>query len=78
VKSLQQEFTDMADLEFRARSVVDRMALALQASLLVRHAPAMVSDAFCAGRLAAVGQHNYGTLPKGVDAAGIIRRARGG
>jgi putative acyl-CoA dehydrogenase len=78
VKSLQQEFADMADLEFRARSVVDRMALALQASLLVRHAPAMVSDAFCAGRLAAVGQHNYGTLPKGVDAAEIIRRARGG
>ena len=78
VKALQQEFADLSDLEFRARDVVDRMALALQASLMVRHAPAMVSDAFCAGRLAGVGQHNYGTLPRGTDAAGIIRRARGG
>ncbi|MDO8330983.1 MAG: acyl-CoA dehydrogenase family protein [Fluviicoccus sp.] len=77
VKALHHEFADFNDLEFRARDVVDRMALALQASLMVRHAPAMASDAFCTSRLAGVGQHNYGTLPRGTDAAGIINRARG-
>ena len=33
-----------------------RMALVLQGSLLVRHAPAAVADAFCASRLAADGE----------------------
>jgi putative acyl-CoA dehydrogenase len=75
VKSLQSEFHDMADLEYRARDVVDRMALALQAALLVQSAPACVADAFCASRLASSGHHNYGTLPRGVDCAAIIARA---
>ena len=57
-------------------SMKDRMALAIQAALLVQHAPAVVSDAFCASRLAAhAGQRNYGTLPRGVDCAAIIERA---
>ena len=34
-----------------ARRAVEELALAFQASLLVRHAPAFVSDAFCAARL---------------------------
>ena len=75
VGALQQEFRDMAELEFRARDIVDRMALALQAALLVQHAPAAVADAFCGSRLALVGHHNYGTLPRGTDSAAIIERA---
>ena len=35
-----------------ARRLVESMALVLQGSLLVRHAPADVADAFCASRLA--------------------------
>ena len=46
------EFTDLEAIEPRARRVVERMALCLQGSLLVRHAPAAVADAFCAARLA--------------------------
>ncbi len=72
---LAAELSDTRDLEFRARDLVDRMALALQASLLVRHAPAFVSDAFCLSRLAQRTEHNYGTLPRGVDAAAILARA---
>ena len=53
----------------------ERMALALQASLLVRSAPAFVADAFCASRLAPQGSFNYGALPRGVDVAAIIERA---
>jgi putative acyl-CoA dehydrogenase len=73
--ALQKEFGDLGDLEYRARDVVDRMALALQAALLVQHAPAPVADAFCASRLGASGHHNYGALPRGVDCAAIIARA---
>jgi putative acyl-CoA dehydrogenase len=62
------------DPEFEARSVVSDLAVALQASLLVRNAPAAVSDAFCASRLAGVGRA-YGTLPPSVDADAIIARA---
>ena len=75
VATLLREFGDQADLESRARSLVDRMALALQASLLLRHAPPFVSDAFCRSRLECVGAHQYGALPRGVDRAGIIGRA---
>lgn len=75
VSTLQQEFRDMAELEFRARDIVDRMALSLQAALLVQHAPAAVADAFCSSRLALVGHHNYGSLPRGSDCAAIIARA---
>ena len=46
------EFADPEDARDRARRVVERMALCLQASLLVRHAPPAVADAFCAARLA--------------------------
>ncbi|MGZ5276794.1 MAG: isovaleryl-CoA dehydrogenase [Caldimonas sp.] len=75
VEALHGELADPADAEYRARSVVDRMALALQAALLVQHAPAFVADAFCASRLADGGHRNYGTLPRGVDCAAIIERA---
>ncbi|MBA3059042.1 MAG: isovaleryl-CoA dehydrogenase [Gammaproteobacteria bacterium] len=75
IAALATDLKDLRDFEYRARDVVDRMALALQASLLVRHAPAFVSDAFCQSRLGQVGQHNYGTLARGIDAAAIIARA---
>jgi putative acyl-CoA dehydrogenase len=75
---LCKDLNDLRDFEFRARDVVDRMALALQASLLVRHAPAFVSDAFCRSRLEQRGQHNYGSLPRGVDCAALIGRATPG
>jgi putative acyl-CoA dehydrogenase len=63
------------DAQFAARRVVEDLALALQGSLLVRHAPAAVADAFCAARLGGEGGHAYGTLPVGVDAGAILDRA---
>ena len=41
------------DDEAAARALTQRLALALQGSLLVRFAPSYVADAFCASRLAA-------------------------
>ena len=75
VAALATDLSDLGDVEYRARDLVDRLALALQASLLVRHAPSFVSDAFCHSRLGQTGQHNYGTLPRGVDVTAIIERA---
>jgi putative acyl-CoA dehydrogenase len=63
------------DPQFGARRLVEDLALALQASLLVMHAPSYVSEAFCAARLDGQGGRAYGTLPAGVDATAIIDRA---
>jgi putative acyl-CoA dehydrogenase len=63
------------DPQFVARRLVEELALALQASLLVRHAPPPVADAFCAARLAGDSGRVYGTLPPGTDASAIIDRA---
>ena len=75
VAGLVKEMEDLRDIEYRARDLVDRMALVLQASLLLRHAPSFVADAFCQSRLEQRGHHNYGTLPRGVDCAAILARA---
>ncbi|MCX5241095.1 acyl-CoA dehydrogenase family protein [Streptomyces prunicolor] len=61
--------------ETGARRLVEQMALALQASLLVRHAPAAVADAFCATRLGGDWGHAFGTLPDSADLDTILARA---
>ncbi len=61
--------------ESGARRVVEDLALALQASLLVRHAPAAVSDAFCATRLADCPALAYGAVDANLDTEAILDRA---
>jgi putative acyl-CoA dehydrogenase len=73
---LKDEVRDLSRLEPRARRVVERMAVGLQASLLVRHAPPAVADAFCASRLTGDHGQAFGTLPAGVDCPAIIARTR--
>jgi putative acyl-CoA dehydrogenase len=63
------------DPQFAARRLVEELAVTLQASLLVRHSPPAVADAFCASRLGGEGGRVYGTLPVGVDTEAIIARA---
>jgi putative acyl-CoA dehydrogenase len=57
------------------RRLVSRIARALQASLLVRHAPSFVADAFVASRIAGDDYGEFGTLPAGLDLPAIVRRA---
>jgi putative acyl-CoA dehydrogenase len=78
IDSLASRLIDLEKLEPVARRVVEEMALAMQGSLLVRHAPAAVADAFCATRLGADWGHAYGTLPVGLDTQAIVARARVG
>jgi putative acyl-CoA dehydrogenase len=58
------------------RRLTTRIALAVQAALLVRHAPPAVADAFCASRLDGDWTPTFGTLSPGADAASIIEFAR--
>ncbi len=76
VATLRAELADVEAMESRARRVVERMALALQASLLVRHGDGAVADAFCASRLSDDRGLAFGTLPAGIDVGRIIERAR--
>ena len=73
-RALRGRLGDADALEHRARRLVEDLALALQASLLVRFAPAAVADAFCAGRLGAGRGLAFGTLPAGADTAAIVAR----
>jgi len=63
------------DAQRQARRLTERLALALQASLLVRHSIPAVADAFCATRLGGDHGVTFGTLPAGVDVDAILARA---
>ena len=65
---------DVTD-EAGARLLAGRLARALQASLLVRSAPAPVADAYCASRLGAPAGQTFGELPAGLDLEAIVTRA---
>ncbi|MEV3993692.1 acyl-CoA dehydrogenase family protein [Streptomyces sp. NPDC049837] len=76
IKDLLAELADLDGIEARARRLVERMALVLQGSLLVRWAPSAVADAFCASRLGGDWGSAFGTLPHTLDLTGVVERAR--
>lgn len=76
VKSLFTELADLDGIEARARHLTERLALVLQGSLLVRHAPPEVADAFCASRLGGDGGTAFGTLPTSLDLKAVVDRSR--
>ncbi|MFF9867446.1 acyl-CoA dehydrogenase family protein [Streptomyces sp. NPDC013953] len=76
IKDLLAELADLEGIEARARRLVERMALVLQGSLLVRWAPPAVADAFCASRLGGDWGTAFGTLPHSLDLAAVVERAR--
>jgi putative acyl-CoA dehydrogenase len=73
---LEAEFNDLDQLETRGRRLTELLALGLQGSLLVRHAPTEVADAFCLSRLAGESGLAFGTLPAETNFAAIIERSR--
>lgn len=78
IARLEAEIRKPEEHEARARRIVEMMAVALQASLLVRHAPHVVADAFCATRLEGCGGAAYGSLPAGIGQRSIVERAQVG
>ncbi len=72
---LRKQLSDLSQLEYRARQVVERMAVLLQGSLLLRCGDAAVAEAFVASRLAGEWGVAFGTLPTGLDTDRILSRA---
>ena len=73
---LRDDLHSVGTHEHRGRQIAERLAVALQASLMIRLSPTAVADAFCATRLGGEGGINFGCLPAGHDAYAIIERAR--
>lgn len=71
----QFESTLRQPAEADARRLAGNMALLLEASLMIRHAPPADSDLFCAARLGAEVAVSYGALPGKPDVDAIIVRA---
>jgi putative acyl-CoA dehydrogenase len=72
---------DGAGAQYRARRLAGLITVTLQASLLVRHAPAAVADAFCASRIGSPELPRgpggaFGTLPDGLDLSPVLDRVR--
>jgi putative acyl-CoA dehydrogenase len=75
VKRLLVELGDPDRMPLRARRIAGLLALCLQGSLLLRHAPAAVADAFCQTRLGGDWAAVLGTLPVGARVTEIVERA---
>jgi len=67
-----------ADLQREARTLTERAALLLQASLLVRYASPAVAEAFIASRLDGEGGLTFGTLPQTANVQAILDRVSAG
>ncbi len=73
--NLKDELLNSENLEFRARIIVEKLALALQAKILLETVPDFVAEAFCISRLSENKNLNFGTLPVGIEVKKIIERA---
>ena len=63
------------DMEARSRLLVERMALALEASCLVRGGNVAIADAFCESRLGGAHGMAFGTLSGDAPFDALIERA---
>jgi putative acyl-CoA dehydrogenase len=76
LNGLKDEFVDLSTLEYRSRVVVEKLALGLQASTLLKQGNEHVTEGFIASRIHTTAGLNYGTLPVGVNCKAIIERAK--
>lgn len=76
IEAVERDLGRPEDLEFGARRLMAAMALALQASTLLRYGDEDIARAFCTARLSPdCNGHLYGTLPSGIDCESILQRA---
>lgn len=73
--ALKAELQQPGDLEWRARTIVERMAMLWQAALLAQFAPNYVSDAFIDSRIEGKWGRTMGTLTNTRAFKGILERA---
>ncbi|GGD51305.1 acyl-CoA dehydrogenase family protein [Lacimicrobium alkaliphilum] len=73
--NLLNAFSEQSDLQGRARQLMEKLALAWQASTLLSYGEEWVAEAFVNARLTEQGYHQYGTLPASIDASALVERA---
>jgi putative acyl-CoA dehydrogenase len=71
--AVEAELRSEGDFEGNARWLVERLALLLQASLLLRSCPGPIAEAFCRSRFSRRG-HTFGTLEPGTNTESILAR----
>ena len=76
IDELKREIADTNDVESRARRLVERMAVVLQASLLLRYGESAVTELFVNSRLSREWGHTFGTLKSGPQLKSVIERHR--
>ncbi|MFT6449505.1 MAG: putative acyl-CoA dehydrogenase [Oleispira sp.] len=76
LNGLKDEFVDLSTLEYRSRTVVEKLALGLQASVLLKDGDEHVAEGFVASRIKKPAGLNYGTLPTRVNCQAIIERTK--
>ena len=76
LSNLKADLSDTASLEYRSRTVVDKLAVALQASVLIQKGDELIADAFVRSRIVRNGAFNYGTLDQGIDCLSILKRSQ--
>ena len=75
VVALKLQLADTVDLEKRARHLVERLAIALQAATLVGAGNDVVSDSFCQSRFGGVYGKTFGAIPVDLPVVKLIDRA---
>jgi putative acyl-CoA dehydrogenase len=75
VTDVLTSLADLSDAEARARRIAARMAVCLQAALLLQHSPAEVADAYIATRVTTDWPGIFGTLPQGTPTEALVTRA---
>jgi putative acyl-CoA dehydrogenase len=73
---VEKDLRDQTGAELRARQIVEKLAIALEASVLLKANNAQIADAFIASRIAGRRSGIYGTLSTGTPFRAIIDRAR--
>lgn len=73
--ALKTDLPELTRHEGQARRLVERLAVMLQAALLLRHAAERLADAFVASRLDGGWSGHFGDLPAWIDSGALARRA---
>ncbi|HET7200244.1 MAG TPA: acyl-CoA dehydrogenase family protein [Burkholderiales bacterium] len=76
VSAISTSLKETGDVQAGARRIVESIAIALEASLMVRNASPEAADAFCASRLEGDWGRAFGTLPSAAPCEAIVRRAQ--
>jgi putative acyl-CoA dehydrogenase len=75
LEDVKRELADHDAVEARARRIVEKLALALQAASMIRHAAPAAADLFCASRLSGEWGRAFGTLPAQCALDALVERA---